>query len=105
MHNAHRNRRFDPDPAPTLPRCRPSAALAEEVEVAGWAATLSVWWRAPPTRIDCESTTNIKCIACERTNIAQLMRGCATDFSCHADHMDMRLARRDARIDKCDRHT
>ena len=58
-----------------------------------------------PTHQARASAPNDKCIACERTNIAQLVRGCAMDFSWHADHMDMRLARRDARIDKCDRHT
>ena len=104
-HKAHGNLLCAPDPAAMLPRRRPSAALAEEIEVAGWAATLSVWWRAPPTRIDRESTTNIKCIACERTNIAQLLRGCAMDFSCHADHKVMRYARRRARFEECDEHT
>ena len=91
--------------APQMPPCCPEAALAEGVEVVRRPRPRGVRWGSRATSIDRESTPNDKCIACERTNIAQLMRGCATDFSCHADHMDMRLARRDARIDKCDRHT
>ena len=48
---------------------------------------------------------NDKCIACERTNVAQLMRGRPMDVSCHADHGKMRIACRRARFDKYDTHT
>ena len=88
-----------------LPRCRPSAALAEEVEEVASAATRSVCWRARPTSVDRESTTNHKYIACERTNVAQLMRGRPMDVSCHADNGKMRIACRRARFDKYDTHT
>ena len=88
-----------------MSHCCPDAAQAEEREVVRSAAT-TMASDAPSTNQRLRMRMrNEKCIACERTNAAQLMRGCATDFSCHADHMDMRLARRDARIDKCDRHT
>ena len=66
-------------------------------------------WRleglAPHTSVDRESTINNKCTACERTNVAQLMRGRAMDVSWHADHGDMRFARRHARIEEHDMHT
>ena len=66
-------------------------------------------WRleglAPHTSVDRESTINNKCTACERTNVAQLMRGRAMDVSWHADHGDMRFSRRRARIEERDTHT
>ena len=98
----------DPDApakAPMQPGCCPDAPQAKEEEEVGAAASPGSLEALAPHKRRPREQTNDKSIACERTNIAQLMRGCATDFSCHADHMDMRLARRDARIDKCDRHT